>query len=117
MPACATPPSLALKNLIWVALGLPSVIVQATIEPLRGAVSGLLVTPTLAWKPVVRLTARQGVAGQLATVAGLVVGGSTPTSASVAEEPVGSRSTSTTLVMIALEVRFISSLNTTARRM
>ena len=35
--------------------------------------------PTLTWKPVVRLTARHGVPGQLATVAGLVVP-STPTS-------------------------------------
>ena len=33
MPASAGPPSLALKNLICVALGLPSVIVQATIVP------------------------------------------------------------------------------------
>ena len=39
MPASEAPPSLALKNLIWVAFGLPSVIVQATIVPLRGALS------------------------------------------------------------------------------
>ena len=41
MPASAGPPSLVLKNLIWVALGLPSVIVQATIVPVRGTLSGL----------------------------------------------------------------------------
>ena len=72
MPASAAPPSLALKNLICVALGLPSVIVQATIVPAAAALSGLRSVPTLTWKPVVRLTARQGLAGQLGTVAGVV---------------------------------------------
>src|SRR5438445_13900695 len=83
MPASEMPPSLALKNLICVAFGLPSMIVQATIVPLRGALKGLCAAPTFTWNPVVRLTARQGLAGQLATVGG-VVAGSEPTSVSVA---------------------------------
>src|SRR2546430_4961707 len=70
------PPSLALKNLIWLALGLASVIVQATIVPLRGAKDSLVCLPTLSWKPVVRLTARHGLPGQLGTVGGVVAGGS-----------------------------------------
>jgi hypothetical protein len=47
MPASAGPPSLALKNLICVAFGLPSVIVQATIVPERVGLSGLRTYPTL----------------------------------------------------------------------
>src|ERR1035437_10612004 len=90
MPASAVPPSLALKNRIWVVVGLPSAIVQATIVPARGVLSGLCTLPTLTWKPVVRLTARHGGTGQLATVAG-VVAGSTPTSASVAGAAAGRR--------------------------
>ena len=66
MPASAAPPSLALKNLICVAFGLPSVIVQATIDAgSRARSSGSRSLPTLTWKPVVRLTARHGLAGQL----------------------------------------------------
>ena len=84
MPAVEGPPSLALKNLIWVAFGLPRSIDQATTVPARGAATGLCVVPTFTWKPVVRLTARQGLPGQLGTVSGLVVGGITPTSVSVA---------------------------------
>src|ERR1700736_677369 len=83
MPASATPPSLASKNLICVAVGFPSEIVQATIVPSRRTLSGLWEAPTLAWKPVVRLTARQGVAGQLGVVTGLVAP-IRPTSLSVA---------------------------------
>ena len=91
MPASAGPPSLALKNLICVALGLPSVIVQATIVPACGARSrALCASPTLTWKPVVRLTARHGLAGQLGTVAGRRRG-ITPTSVSVAGATAGQR--------------------------
>src|SRR5665811_2411039 len=90
MPASAGPPSLALKNLIWVAFGLPSVIVQATTVPVRTALSGLRLVATLTWKPVVRLTARHGVAGQLGTVAGVVVP-MTPISARVAGAAAGTR--------------------------
>src|ERR1700733_7421501 len=103
MPASAAPPSLALKYLIWVAFGLPSMIVQATMVPLRGAPRGLWAVATFTWKPVVRLTARQGVAGQLGTVSG-VVGGITPTSLSVAGEPAGSASASRTLPRIAVDM-------------
>ena len=53
----------------------------------------LRAVPTLTWKPVVRVRARQGLAGQLGVVAG-VVAGMTPTSASVASEPLGTTSTS-----------------------
>src|ERR1039457_4347608 len=108
MPAAEGPPSLALKNLIWVALGLPSEIVQATIVPARGAESRLWVVETFTWKPVVRLTARHGVAGQLGTVSGLVVAGITPTSVSVAGATAGRRSKSTRLVSrMAVDVRLI----------
>src|ERR1017187_3721908 len=100
MPASAVPPSLALKKRIWVVVGLPSWIVQATMEPARGVLSGLWTAPTLTWKPVVRLTARQGVAGELATVAG-VVAGITPTSASVAGAAAGSSRASVALARSA----------------
>src|SRR5213080_2149158 len=99
--ASEAPPSLALKNLIWLALGLASVIVQATIEPLRGANDSLVCLPTLAWKPVVRLTARHGVPGQLGTVGGLVVP-STPTSKSVAIAAAGSASATSSPASTAL---------------
>src|ERR1700680_2480587 len=107
MPASETPPSFALKNFVWVAFGLPSMIVQATIVPLRGAESGLCVAATFTWKPVVRLTARHGLAGQLGTVGGVVVGGIAPTPASVAGEPVGSTSASRRLARIAVGMRLI----------
>ena len=84
----AVPPSLVLKYLIWVALGLPSEIVHATTVPLRGAATRLRVLPTFTWKPVVRVTARHDV-GQLGVVGG-VVAGITPTSESVASAPMGS---------------------------
>src|SRR5271166_3689467 len=107
MPASATPPSFALKNLIWVGLGLPSMIVQATIVPSRGAMTRLWMLPTFTWKPVVRLTARQGVAGQLGTVAGFVVGGITPTSLRVAEEPAGRTSASVNAARIGAHIALI----------
>ena len=106
-PASASPPSLALKNLICVALGLPSVIVQATTVPARGALISVVFVPTLTWKPVVRLTARHGLAGQLGTVSGLVVGGITPTSAIVAGATAGMARTSARLVRRAGYMRFI----------
>ena len=118
MPAVEGPPSLALKNLIWVAFGLPRLIDQATTVPARGAATGLCVVPTFTWKPVVRLTARQGLPGQLGTVSGLVVGGSTPTSVSVASEPAGSTSTSAKLARTAaVDARIMWSFNTTIRKM
>ena len=105
---------MALKNLIWVAFGLPSMIDQATTVPARGAVCGLCAVPTFTWKPVVRLTARQGLPGQLGTVSGLVVGGITPTSVSVACEPAGSTSTSARLARTtAVDTRIMWSFNTT----
>src|SRR5271154_7234483 len=104
MPAIEGPPSLALKNLIWVAFGLPRSIDQATIVPARGAVCGLCVLPTFTWKPVVRLTARHGLPGQLGTVSG-VVAGITPTSLSVAGAPAGSTSTSPRLTRMAVDMR------------
>src|SRR5277367_510548 len=108
MPAVEGPPSLALKNLICVAFGLPRSIDQATIVPARGAVCGLCTVPTFTWKPVVRLTARQGLPGQLGTVSGFVVGGITPTSVSVACEPAGSISTSARLTRTAaVDVRIM----------
>src|ERR1700676_5604592 len=110
MPASPTAPSVALENLIWVALGLPSMIVQATIVPSRGAITRLCVLPTFTWKPVVRLTARHGVAGQLGTVAGLVVGGITPTSLSVAEEPAGRTRASTRPAKIGAQIPLISGI-------
>src|SRR5207244_4331951 len=106
MPASGAPPSLELKNLICVALGLPSVIVQATIVPLRGTARKLWAAPTLTWNPVVRLTARQGIPGQLGTLGG-VVGGSTPTSVSVAGETAGTARHRATLARIAAAVRLI----------
>src|SRR6266566_7595851 len=109
MPASDAPPSLALKNLICAALGLPSVIVQATIVPLRGTARKLWAGPTLTWNPVVRLTARHGLVGQLGTLGG-VVAGSTPTSVSVAGEPAGSTRQSARLARIAAAVRFISGI-------
>src|SRR5258708_21416581 len=109
MPASEAPPSLVLKNLTCVAFGLPSMIVQATIVPLRGALSGLCTAPTLTWNPVVRLTARHGVAGQLGAVGG-VVAGSTPTSARVAGATAGSASASATLVRTAMFMGLISGI-------
>src|ERR1700690_2942904 len=67
MPASAGPPSLRSKNAIWPAVGRLSLIVQATIVPLRGIVSGALVLPTLTCIPVVSLTTSQGAPGQLAS--------------------------------------------------
>jgi hypothetical protein len=66
-----------------------SVIVQATILPALAIVSGAESDPTLAWKPVVRLTARQGLLGQLGAV-GEVVLAFRPTSSNVAFATVGS---------------------------
>src|SRR5450759_2072382 len=109
MPASAAPPSLALKNLICVAFGLPRTIVQATIVPSRGTRMSLLAEPTLAWKPVVRLTARQGVPGQLGTVAGEVAP-ITPTSLSVAGEVAGRTSASAKLAQIAVDMRLIDDI-------
>src|ERR1700732_269605 len=48
MPASAMPPSFPSKNLICVAVGLPSEIVQATIVPSRGTERGLRDAATLA---------------------------------------------------------------------
>src|ERR1700739_3476365 len=93
MPASAGPPSLVLKYLTWVELGLPSWIVHATIDPARGADRMFVVLPTLTRTPVVRLTARHGLPGQLGTVAG-VVAPITPTSLRVAPESEGSASMS-----------------------
>src|SRR5438132_8651501 len=109
MPASAAPPSLVLKNLICAALGLPSVIVQATIVPLRRAARKLCAEPTLTWNPVVRLTARQGLAGQLGTVGGVVVG-RTPTSVRVAGAPAGSARASARPAQIAVAVRLIRAI-------
>jgi hypothetical protein len=81
-------------------------IVQATMVPLRGALRGLCMAPTFTWNPVVRLTARQGVAGQLGTVGG-VVAGSEPTSVSVAGATAGSTSASATLANTAMFMRLI----------
>src|SRR5580698_8371822 len=118
MPAVDGPPSLALKNLIWVAFGFPSMIDHATTVPARGAACGLCAVPTFTWKPVVRLTAKQGLPGQLGTVSGLVVGGITPTSVSVACEPAGSTNTSARLARTAaVDARIIWSFNTNAERM
>jgi hypothetical protein len=89
------------------------VIVQATIEPARGVLRGLRVRPTLTWKPVVRLTARQGLAGQLGTVAGLVVP-STPTSLSVAGAAAGTASATAALATRALAMRLMCGINTPA---
>src|ERR1700684_371525 len=109
MPASATPPSLALKNLTCVAFGLPSVIVQPRAEPSVGAFSSVVFVATLTWKPVVRLTARHGLAGQLGTVSG-VVAGITPTSAIVAGAMAGITRTSSKLARMAGYMRFIVAL-------
>src|SRR5438132_13431732 len=109
MPASAAPPSLVLKNLICVALGLPSVIVQATIVPLRRAARKLCAEPTLTWNPVVRLTARHGLVGQLGTVGG-VVAGRTPNSVRVAGAPAGSARASASPPKIAAAVRLIRAI-------
>jgi hypothetical protein len=61
---------------------------------------------TLTWKPVVRLTARHGLAGQLGVVSG-VVGGITPTSVIVAPARPGTARTSAKLARMAVYVRFI----------
>src|SRR5256884_2211985 len=111
--ASEAPPSLALKNLIWLALGLASVIVQATIEPLRGANDSLVCLPTLSWKPVVRLTARHGLPGQLGTVGG-VVAPITPSSASVAGATAGSTRASTRLTSSTGTARLIMAVATRA---
>src|ERR1700685_2239017 len=108
MPAVGGPPSLVLKYLIWVALGLPRSIVHATIVPARGADRRLVAVATFTWKPVVRLTAKHGVAGQLGTVSGLVVGGITPTSVSVAGATAGRASTRARLASgIAVDMRLM----------
>src|SRR5690242_9254057 len=106
MPASAAPPSLALKNLIWVALGLPRLTVQATIEPALGTLVSVVLVATLTWKPVVRLTARHGLAGQLGVVSG-VVGGITPTSVMVAVARPGTASSRARPAMRAIYERLI----------
>src|SRR5471032_2294672 len=67
IPASAGPPSFLSKNATWLAIGWASSIVQATIVPLRGIVSGAFCLPTLTCMPVVSLTTSHGVAGQLGT--------------------------------------------------
>src|SRR5579875_1806979 len=109
MPASAGPPSLVLRYLIWVALGLPSVISHATIVPARGALSGLRTLPTLTWKPVVRLTASQGLPGQLGTLAGVVVP-MLPTSVSVAGATPGSIRASAQLASTAMGMRLMCAI-------
>ena len=65
MPASETPPSLGLKNLICVALGLLSVIVQATIVPSRGTPIGLRMVADLDLEAR-RVADRQAGAGRAA---------------------------------------------------
>src|SRR3954464_9818866 len=65
MRACGAPPRFELKKLIWLSSGLESWSVNATRRPSTGETIGLLMSPILAWKPVVRETARQGEPGQL----------------------------------------------------
>src|SRR5579871_4881147 len=67
MPASGGPASYLSKNAIWLAVGWLSTIVQATIVPLRGIVSGALYLPTLTCIPVVSLTTSHGVDGHAAT--------------------------------------------------
>src|SRR5271166_4730738 len=105
MAASGAPPSLASKYLIWAVLGFASVIAQATMRPSRGALRGLCVEPTLTWNPVVRLTARQGLPGQLGTVAGLVAG-IRPISVSVAGATAGRARASARLARTAGNIRF-----------
>ena len=113
IPASEGPPSFSLKNLICVALGLPSEIDQATIVPARGALRMLRSEPTLTWKPVVRLTARHGFPGppgQLGAVTG-VVAPITPTSVSVAGATAGRISASAaTPASTAVDVRLICAI-------
>src|SRR5579862_312582 len=117
MPAVEGPPSLVLKNLICVALGLPRMIVQATIVPERGAERMLVAEPTLTWKPVVRLTARHGLPGQLGTVAG-VVAPMIPTSLRVAGARAGSASSASAVPpRIAVILLRICVMNTPASEM
>src|SRR3712207_943194 len=59
----AVPPAWRLKKPIWVALGRPRRSVNATTRPVPGAANMLREVPALTWKPVVRVTARQGLLG------------------------------------------------------
>ena len=71
----------------------------------------------MTWKPVVRLTARHGLPGQLGTVAG-VVAPMTPTSLSVAGASAGSASSMSAMPpRIAMNVRRICVMNTPASEM
>src|SRR5262245_10881635 len=63
MRADGAPPRFVLKKLIWLSSGLAICSVNATSRPLTGETIGPLVSPTLAWKPVVRDTARHGEPG------------------------------------------------------
>ena len=64
--AVASPPRFWLKNLVCLAPGSLRVIDHATMRPSCGMTSTERLSPSLAWKPVVRLIARQGLPGQAA---------------------------------------------------
>ena len=99
MPASAAPPSLALKNLIWVALGLPSVIVQATIVPSARRRERVVDRADLDLEAGRAADGQAGAGRAAGTVAG-VVAPITPTSVSVAGAAAGSASASAKLARI-----------------
>src|SRR3954451_24044911 len=65
MRAWGAPPRFVLKKLIWLSSGFARASVNDTRRPSTGETIGSLMSPILAWKPVVRDTARQGEPGQL----------------------------------------------------
>src|SRR3954471_15921650 len=65
MRAWGAPPRFVLKKLIWLSSGFARASVNETRRPSTGETIGSLMSPILAWKPVVRDTARQGEPGQL----------------------------------------------------
>src|SRR3954451_585940 len=109
MRACGAPPRFVLKKLIWLSSGFDSCSVNATRRPSTGETIGLLVSPTLAWKPVVRETARHGEPGQLGA-GGLSV---LPMSVWVAEAGAAAANAAT-IVAMATSFLCITRLNTPA---
>src|SRR4051812_47706901 len=107
--ACGAPPRFVLKKLIWLSSGLASTSVNATSRPSTGETIGLLMSPILAWNPVVRETARQGEPGQLGP-GGLSV---FPSSVSVAHAGAAARSAVAIVRMATSDLRITDSQHPT----
>src|SRR5215211_2198041 len=112
MPAWAAPPRFSSKNSVCTFLGLPRVIVQATIRPSRGATKSLRLAPTRSWNAVVRDTTSHGLPRQL----GFTVALAPPTSMIVAPAEAGSAQSAASATRTS-RFAFMPAFNTSGRPM